>query len=251
MMNKFTIFIAAPFGNYIQHPDAVSVCGTYTHNYRGGLWSKLWRVARSLRFDSDLQGWTNNLGLPNEGIKIGMERLSPDQVLSIAGIERDDWVRLESIIPEKQSLELNLSCPNVRAVERTLWNDLPVFFLGERKWCIAKVSPLITPEQLQFLIEEVGFTQIHLCNSLPLGNGRGGLSGKELIPYVMNHLEFIRNEWGDEIELIAGGGIDSIGPAADYVSAGANHLSLGTVCFNPWKTRTLVKKLTTTTITTI
>jgi hypothetical protein len=29
------IFIAAPFGNYIRHPEAISVTGTWTLNPRG------------------------------------------------------------------------------------------------------------------------------------------------------------------------------------------------------------------------
>ena len=237
------VFIAAPFGNYLSDPNAISVTGSWTLKHRAGTWKRLWRIACSLRYDRKLQGWVNALGLPNEGIEIGLKKTSPDQVLSIAGIERNDWIELESKIPEKQSLELNLSCPNI--TERTVWNDLPVFFLGnKRKWCIAKVSPLITPEQLQFLIEEVGFTQLHLCNTLPVL--KGGLSGKELIPYVLNHLEFIRNEWGDGVELIAGGGVNSFGVASDYLAAGANHLSLGSVCFNPLKTKKLIQKLVTT-----
>ena len=182
--------------------------------------------ACSLRYDRKLQGWVNKLGFGNEGIEIGLKKTSPDQVLSIAGIERNDWIELESKIPEEQSIELNLSWPNI--TERTVWNDLPVFFLGnKRKWCIAKISPLITPEQLAFLIEEVGFTQLHLCNTLPVL--RGGLSGPTLRSYVLNHLEFIRNEWGNSLELIAGGGVDSFGVASDYLAAGANHLSLGSV----------------------
>lgn len=235
------VFIAAPFGNYLSFDNTISVTGTWTLEHRAGVMKRLWRIASSLRYDFKLKGWVNALGLPNEGIEIGLQKTFPDQILSIAGIERDDWIQLESKISEKQSIELNLSCPNVS--ERTVWNDLPVFFLGDkRKWCIAKVSPLITPEQLQFLIEEVGFTQLHLCNTLPVL--KGGLSGRELIPYVLNHLEFIRNEWGDGLELIAGGGIDSFGVASDYLAAGANHLSLGSVCFNPLKTRTLIRKLT-------
>ena len=235
------IFIAAPFGNYLSDPNAISVTGSWTLKHRAGVWKRLWRIACSLRYDRKLQGWVNALGLPNEGIEIGLKKTSPDQVLSIAGIERNDWIELESRIPEEQSIELNLSCPNI--TERTVWNDLPVFFLGnKREWCIAKVSPLITPEQLQFLIEEVGFTQLHLCNTLPVL--RGGLSGEVLRSYVLNHLEFIRNEWGDGLELIAGGGVNSLGAASDYLAAGANHLSLGSVCFNPLKTRTLVRKLT-------
>lgn len=235
------IFIAAPFGNYLSDPNAISVTGSWTLKHRAGTWKRLWRIACSLRYDRKLKGWVNALGLPNEGIEIGLKKTSPDQVLSIAGIERNDWIELESRIPEEQSIELNLSCPNI--TERTVWNDLPVFFLGnKREWCIAKVSPLITPEQLAFLIEEVGFTQLHLCNTLPVL--KGGLSGPTLRSYVLNHLEFIRNEWGDGLELIAGGGVDSFGAASDYLAAGANHLSLGSVCFNPWKTKTLVRKLT-------
>ena len=235
------IFIAAPFGNYLSYDNTISVTGTWTLQHRAGVMKRLWRIASSLRYDFKLKGWVNALGLPNEGIEIGLEKTLPDQILSIAGIERDDWIQLESKISEKQSIELNLSCPNI--TERTVWNDLPVFFLGDkREWCIAKVSPLITPEQLGFLIDEVGFTQLHLCNTLPVL--RGGLSGKELVPYVLNHLEFIRAEWGDSLELIAGGGIDSFGVASDYLAAGANHLSLGSICFNPLKTRTLINKLT-------
>ena len=241
------VFLAAPFGNYLSFPNAISVTGTWTLQHRAGTLKRLWRVASTLRYDFKLQGWVNNLGLPNEGIHVGLKKTSSsNQVLSIAGIERNDWIELESLIPEEQSIELNLSCPNVS--ERTVWNDLPVFFLGnQREWCIAKVSPLITPEQLGFLIEEVGFTQLHLCNSLPVL--RGGLSGEVLRSYVLNYLEFIRGEWGDGLELIAGGGVNGIGAASDYLAAGANHLSLGSVCFNPWKARTLVKKLTTSTST--
>ena len=234
------IFIAAPFGNYLSFDNTISVTGTWTLQHRAGVMKRLWKIASTLRYNSKLKGWVNALGLPNEGIDVGLQKTFPDQILSIAGIERDDWIQLESKIPEDQSIELNLSCPNVS--ERTVWNDLPVFFLGDkRKWCIAKVSPLITPEQLAFLIEEVGFTQLHLCNTLPVM--RGGLSGRTLRPYVLEHIDLIRETWGDSVEIIAGGGIDSFNSAYDYLSAGANHLSLGSVCFNPWKTRTLIRKL--------
>ena len=108
------VFLAAPFGNYLSFPNAISVTGTWTLQHRAGTLKRLWRVASTLRYDFKLQGWVNNLGLPNEGIKIGLEKTSsPNQVLSIAGIERNDWIELESLIPEEQSLELNLSCPNV------------------------------------------------------------------------------------------------------------------------------------------
>ena len=67
---------------------------------------------------------------------------------------------MESLISDEYSLEINLSCPNIDDTE-VIWNDLPVFLASKkRKWCIAKVSPKIFPEQLQYLIEEVGLIEI-------------------------------------------------------------------------------------------
>ena len=96
------IFIAAPFGNYLSFPNTISVTGTWTLKHRAGLLKRLWRIASTLRYDFKLKGWVNNLGLPNEGIHVGLKKTLPDQVLSIAGIERNDWIQLESLIPENQ-----------------------------------------------------------------------------------------------------------------------------------------------------
>ena len=86
------LFIAAPFGNYLSFDNTISVTGTWTLKHRAGLLKRLWRITSSLRYDFKLKGWVNNLGLPNEGIHVGLEKTSPDQVLSIAGIERNDWI---------------------------------------------------------------------------------------------------------------------------------------------------------------
>ena len=63
----------------------------------------------------------------------------------------------------------------------------------------------------------------------------GGLSGKSLIPYVNNLISIIREKWGDEIVIRAGGGITDKNDIKNYLSRGANHISLGTICFKPWK----------------
>ena len=239
-MNPLTYFIAAPFGNYLKFNDVnhykncTSVTGTWTLNHRAGLIKRLWKIASTLRYNSQLQGWTNRLGLPNEGVYHGLEKTSKHEILSIAAIGKDDWLKMNDIIDEHISLEINLSCPNVEHTE-VVWKDLPLFLnSNNRKWCIAKVSPLTSMEQLQFLIEKAGFNQMHLCNTLPLDTG-GGLSGPTLKPYVFKMIDKIRSRWGDELELIAGGGIQQPSDVSDYLNAGANHISLGSVCFNPWK----------------
>ena len=232
-------FIAAPFGNYIKPKGCIPVVGTYTLHARG---NRLWSAVRSLRYDFRRQGWTNALRLPNPGVKVGLDRQIRGEVLSIAEIEKNDFKKLIEIIPEGTNVELNLSCPNLG--KSLPWDSARVFTqTNTRKWCIAKLSPLTTPEQLEFLIDELGFTQLHFSNTLPLGGdrGAGGLSGVTLRPYTLELIRLVRENWGDAVEIIAGGGVSDFGAVYEYLNEGANHVSLGSVCFNPFKLRKILK----------
>ena len=129
------IFIAAPFGNYVKHPNAISVTGTYTLNPRG---NRVLAVLKTLRYRRKLNGWTNRLGLPNPGI--ANAKFKRSEVISIAEIERNEFQTLDKRIPKDQSIELNLSCPNLG---KTLpWDYIHNFTKTNREWCIAKLSPL-------------------------------------------------------------------------------------------------------------
>jgi len=231
-------FIAAPFGNYIKPKGCIPVVGTYTLHARG---NRLWSAVRSLRYDFRRQGWTNALRLPNPGVRRGLHQLIRGEVLSIAEIEKGDFSKLIEIIPEGTNVELNLSCPNLGTA--LPWDSARVFTqTNTRKWCIAKLSPLTTPEQLEFLIDELGFTQLHFSNTLPLGGDRGGgLSGVTLRPYTLELIRLVRENWGDAVEIIAGGGVSDFGAVYEYLNEGANHVSLGSVCFNPFKLRKILK----------
>ena len=236
------IFISAPFGNYINSKRTISVHGTFTRDPRG---NRLWSVLKSLRYDRRLGGWVNKLGLPNPGLHQGLCNVDnkPSDVLSISEIKRGDFQKMNNIIPLNQSLEINFSCPN-------LGKKLPLDGAGiftkvkSREWCIAKLSPLTDGDELEFVIEHLGFKQIHLSNTLPLPNGRGGLSGATLKPYTLELIDLVREQWGNRVEIIAGGGVSDFGGVMDYLKAGANHVSLGSVCFNPFKLRKLIKSLT-------
>ena len=239
-MTKTKTFIAAPFGNWIKPVGCIPVVGTYTLHARGNV---LWSVIKSLRYDFKSQGWTNRLQLPNPGVKVGLDRQIRGEVLSIAEVQRGDFKELVQIIPIGQSVELNLSCPNLGTA--LPWDSAEVFtkYKGtswEREWCIAKLSPLTTPEQLEFLIDDLGFTQLHFSNTLPVA--RGGLSGRVLRPYTLELIRLVRENWGSDIEIIAGGGVNDFGGAYEYLNEGANHVSLGSVCFNPFKLRKILKK---------
>ena len=111
--NKF--FIAAPFGNYIKHKNAISIRGSFTPKYRKGL---LKQILKTLRYDFNKNGWVNKLGLRNPGIINGLNKYNDNgrEVLSIAAVEKNDWGMFLGLIPEYVNLELNLSCPNIDKV---------------------------------------------------------------------------------------------------------------------------------------
>jgi len=232
-------FISAPFGNYINPADTIAVTGTWTLEPRG---NKLLAIAKTLRYNFKMGGWQNRLGLPNPGIDVGLSKINPNQILSVAQINGGDFKSLSKIIPFDQSVELNLSCPNV---DIQFPYDSAKYFKETdlRQYCIAKVGPLTSLNDLKFLIDEVGFRQLHFSNTLPLSNSRGGLSGETLIPYTKELIKLTRDNWGDDIEIIAGGGIQHIGHVTEYMNVGANHISLGSVCFNPIKLFKLLKAL--------
>ena len=238
------VFIAAPFGNYLKFnslTNVIPVTGTWTLEYRSGFVGRLFRIMKTMRYDRKQQGWKNKLGLPNEGINKGLKIIRPNEVLSIAAINNTDFKKFSEIIPKDQSLEVNLSCPNLDEKTPLSWRDANLFNnSSNRKYCIAKISPTTTIEQITFLIDELGFKQIHCCNTLPINEG--GLSGKTLIPYVNNLIDMIKEKWGDSIEIIAGGGITSPNDIDNYLNIGANHISLGTICFKPWKIKNIISE---------
>ena len=233
---EYETFISAPFGNWVKPVGCIPVTGTYTLHPRGNV---LWSVLKSLRWNKNLQGWTNKLGLPNPGIKVGLHRHIRGEVLSIAEIERDDFRKLYNVIPEGMNVELNLSCPSLG--KSLPWDSTEVFARDKekRKWCICKVSPVVTPEDLEFLITKLGFTQIHASNTLPIP-GSGGLSGQTLIPYTLEIIKLIREEW-PWVTMIAGGGVRDFGSVNKYLNEGADHVAIGSLAFNYFKMRKLLK----------
>ena len=234
-------FIAAPFGNYITHEGAISVKGTFTYRPNG---NRVWSVLKSLRYNYANKGWTNKLGLPNPGIYAGLKNTTRADIISIAELQRGDFKHLHDTIPYNQSVELNLSCPNL---DKTLpWDNIHIFTKDkEREWCIAKLSPLTRPEEIEYLYTK-GFRQLHFSNTLPMTqfdrySRAGGLSGKTLKPYTLKLIEITRQDFPRDIEIIAGGGVETEQDVWDYMDAGCDHVSIGTLCFRPFSMRRLLR----------
>ncbi len=220
-------FIAAPFGNYLKYESAISVSGTWTLKPRPG---RFMQLLKTLRYTK--QGWVNKLGLRNKGIDFALKH--KHDILSISAIDYEDWRDLHKKIPKDIDVEVNLGCPNVQL---NIWPGFASFARDRRKWSIAKVSPVLKETWIDFIVE-AGFRQIHASNTIPVD--RGGLSGKEIIPHTIRLLKYIKKHYPD-VEVIAGGGITSKEDVDRYKDHGADHFSLGSVCFTPWKIKNIIK----------
>ena len=223
MNEKF--FIAAPFGNYLKFKDIISVSGTWTLKPRPGRFIQVLKTLRHTKY-----GWVNKLGLRNKGIDYGLKY--PRDILSIAAIDHYEWWELHKKIPKTLSVEVNIGCPNTSS---NVYPGFASFTRNTREWCIAKIPPTFKEDDIDFVIES-GFKQIHACNTIPTKDG--GLSGKDIMPHTMRILKYIKKTHPN-VKVIAGGGIYSKEDIDRYKDYGADHFSLGTICFTPWKIKSV------------
>ena len=233
---RLVYFISAPFGNFLQYSTfaqgATCVTGTFTLKPRPGRFKQ---ILKTLRYVPTEAGWAwrNQLGLRNPGIFKGIENTPWHSVMSIASLEPNDWKILYEIVPKHMSVELNISCPNVNRHP----NLTKAFAKDKRKWCIVKVPPTITHKQLDRIVN-LGYNQIHASNTLP--TEKGGLSGKIVAPYTLGIISFLKENY-PHVEVIAGGGVTDRFSADRYLDAGADHISLGTVSFTPWRLQKIIQ----------
>ena len=225
-------FISAPFGNYIRRKNAISVTGTWTLEPRPGRFKQIVRTLRYTR-----KGWRNKLGLRNQGLRVGMLKTRYDDCLSLAAIAPKDWVVMHDMISIRRNVELNISCPNLDSHEDTTQFDgFHLFTNLQSDWRIVKIPPTSTTKLVDKIID-LGYNQIHASNTLH--TNKGGLSGRILTPYTLKLLEYIKLTH-PHVEVIAGGGVYNKQDLQRYKDAGADHISLGSVCFTPWKINELL-----------
>lgn len=220
------LFISPPFGNYLTGlPYTIPIKGSYTVEPRSGL---LEQIINTLQYSTLYKGWINKIGLRNHGIDCGIKYYKPNNILSLAFLNYQDLQYFKKVIPRDTNLEINVSCPNANV---RLPSNMKDFVNNERKWCIVKLSPLTSNETIDKLYTQ-GFRQFHCCNTYPLA--LGGLSGPYLIPFVEQKIKYIKNKYKD-CEIIAGGGIQNMETLIYYRNLGADHFSISSLCFNPFR----------------
>tara|TARA_E500000178_G_C16876797_1_gene687032 strand:- start:273 stop:974 length:702 start_codon:yes stop_codon:yes gene_type:complete len=219
-------FINPPFGNYINLPNTKSIKGSFTLEARDGL---IPQIFKTLRYSFKYNDWVNKIGLRNNGIKWALDKYKNDHIISIAILNKDEIPEFMKIIPKNQDLEINISCPN--AEKEMINNDIEKFLNKERKWCILKLSPKSKNDDIDYFYNK-GFRQFHCCNTIPVPEG--GLSGKSIIPYTNEKVNYIKSKYKDSV-VIAGGGITEWNDVIKYKTKGADHFSVSTNFFNPIK----------------
>jgi dihydroorotate dehydrogenase len=235
------LIIGAPYGNYLTFSGATSVLGSFTQNHRGGIWYRIWRFIRTVRYYRRPQSWINKLGLPTPSIKSLVEReekkkteLTRNNIVSIYGFNRNEWCYLASMTQFLSSriIEMNLSCPNVNHTQAIADIDSAIKIMqGYNKSIIVKLPPI---QWMKFgkPLFDLGIRYFHLCNTIPTPGG--GFSGKVLKQYSLWAIDDFRNTFGEQVILIGGGGITSNQDIVDYIDTGADYVSTASFLNNPF-----------------
>jgi dihydroorotate dehydrogenase len=227
------LFLSPPFGNYINLPKTTSIKGSFTLEPRPGIFGQ---IIKTLYYSEGHNGWVNKIGLRNKGIDFAINKYKNgwfpfyrNSVISIAILKRDEIDKFLEKLPPEIPLEINVSCPNTE--HSLISKNLHKFITPERKWCSIKLSPLATYNDIKEYYDE-GFRIFHCSNTIPIEDG--GLSGPSLKPLNSKLINTIKLNFPDAI-IISGGGIQSMDDIKYYKLCGANHFSISSVCFNPFR----------------
>ena len=195
----------------------------------------------------------NSIGLQNPGIDAWvadsyprLRELGVSLWVSVGGFSAGDYAlvceRLDDLL-DVNTLELNLSCPNVDEAPETA-AELTAAARGVTgKPLYAKLSPALPDIAASAqAVAEAGADGLSLVNTLKglaldprtlrprLARGTGGASGPALRPIALACVDACRS--AVDLPIVGMGGIASGRDGVDFLAAGASALALGTVLFS-------------------
>jgi len=209
-------------------------------------------------------GMLNAIGLANVGLEAFLaekvpilEKLRLPVFVNVAGTTVDDYVKVAAALDEVhvvRGVELNISCPNVKAGGIEFGTDprQAKLITGEvRKACrknilIVKLSPNVTDiAAMAAAAIDAGADAISMINTLKamaidvekrrpiLANVTGGLSGPAIRPIAvrMVHEVYTKVARPAGVPIIGMGGIQYANDALEFLLAGATGLAIGTAMF--------------------
>ncbi len=204
-------------------------------------------------------GMLNAIGLQNPGIEMFLERDLPylrtqdtGVVVNVCGHEPDEYYRVVERLAGVEGidlLEINVSCPNVKAGGLSLGTD-PKVLEEVTRGCKAratqpvmiKLSPNVTDIRVcARACEAGGADAVSLINTLmgmkidierqtfALANRTGGLSGPAIRPVAVRMVYEAAH--AVSIPVVGMGGIMNAEDAVEFMLAGASAVAVGMVTF--------------------
>tara|TARA_B100000212_G_C27348257_1_gene522385 strand:- start:389 stop:1393 length:1005 start_codon:yes stop_codon:yes gene_type:complete len=214
------------------------------------------RIFRNLKEKSLL----NRLGFNNKGVDYLLDRLKEKKSDIIVGssigknfntpnedAHKDYIFCLEKIYEFSDYIAINISSPNTQGLRKlgsteyldtllakikTRQNELSTFH--GYKPIFVKLSPDETPENLDKICDSIILNKIDgiISSNTTVDhddkNSPGGLSGLPLKEKATDNLRYIRKYVGDELPIIASGGVMSASDFQEKISAGASSVQIYT-----------------------
>jgi len=210
-------------------------------------------------------GLVNCNGFANPGLEAFRAAVSalPHRVpliVSVAGESVDDYVTLtRELGPFGDLVEFNISSPNTKLVYA--WSERPTELRAlmtavrsaTTKPLIVKISPdfadvnerHVIPAALEAGIGIVNYGNTRRIEERRLSQGAGGLSGPEIFEATLANARRTRRVFGDRVQLIATGGVDTPDKALRLLDAGAAAVGYftGFITRGPILTREILEAL--------
>lgn len=203
-------------------------------------------------------GMLNAIGLQNPGLDHVLEhelkfleKFDVPLIANVAGTTIDDYVEVARRISKAKNvhaLELNISCPNVKAGGIQFGTDPEMAYnLTKAVYEVSevpvyvKLSPNVTSVvDMAMAVKDVcdGITMINTLVGMRLdGDGQpiisnitGGLSGPAVKPVALNMVYQVKKALPD-MPVIAMGGVTDVQDVIDFISVGADAVAVGTANF--------------------
>ena len=228
---------------------------------------------KHLRITETKAGMINSIGLENVGIEKFIEVKFPELtenninfVMNVAGSTLDEYVKVAKICDDNniKAIELNVSCPNVKAGclefgtdENSLFELVSAVRAVYNGFLIVKLTPNVTSiEKLGIAAQKAGANALSAINTLK-GTSikidfikgkfyktivQGGYSGIGIKPVAVGAVS--RLVKAVDIPVIGMGGIETLDDVLEFFAAGAEAVQIGTANFtHPETAGKLVKEL--------
>lgn len=216
-------------------------------------------------------GMLNAIGLQNPGIDTLIERDLPFLhekgariIVNVCGHSKEDYVEVVERLADEEidMLEINISCPNVKAggiafgqkpeMAEEITNAVKAV---AKQPVIMKLSPNVTDiTEMARAVEAGGADGVSLINTLTgmkidvkrktfaLANQTGGMSGPCVKPVAVRMVYQVAN--AVKIPILGMGGIQNTEDALEFLMAGATMVAVGTAnFFNPYATLQIIEGL--------